>query len=60
MKKSAVAILLSLAFIVLPFCSVAYNGEIVKFEMRDSKIYPGTVRNINVCVPKEYDGKKPA
>ena len=60
MKKSAVAILLSLAFIVLPFCSVAYNGEIVKFEMRDSKIYPGTVRNVNIYVPKEYDGKTPA
>ena len=60
MKKSAVAILLSLAFIVLPFCSVAYNGEVVKFEMRDSKIYPGTVRNVNIYVPKEYDGKTPA
>ena len=38
----------------------AYNGEIVKFKMENSKIYPGTSRSITIYVPKEYDGNKPA
>ena len=60
MKKSIVAIVMSLLFAILPFGAAAYNGEIVKFKMHDSKIYPGTQRNISVYVPKEYDGKTPA
>ena len=38
----------------------AYNGEIVKFKIENSKIYPGTSRSITIYVPKEYDGNKPA
>lgn len=60
MKKIIIAIVMSLGFAILPFGAVAYNGEIVKFKMRDSKIYPGTQRNISVYVPKEYDGKTAA
>ncbi len=60
MKKFIVAIVMSLLFAILPFGAAAYNGEIVKFKMHDSKIYPGTQRNISVYVPKEYDGKTPA
>ena len=60
MKKSVVAILLSLAFVVLPFCAVAYDGEMINFEIKNPKTYPGTVRKITVYVPKQYDGKKEA
>ena len=60
MKQSIAAVVISLCFAILPFEAMAYNGEIVKFKMHDSQIYPGTVRNISVYVPKEYDGKTPA
>lgn len=60
MRKILAAVVLSLSLAILPFEVAAYNGEIVKFKMHDSKIYPGTVRNISVYVPKEYDGKTPA
>ncbi|MBQ7855692.1 MAG: hypothetical protein IJ348_01095 [Alistipes sp.] len=60
MRRSIIAVVLSLCFVALPFGAVAYNGEIVKFKMHDSKIYPGTVRNISVYVPQEYNGKTPA
>lgn len=60
MKNSVVTIFLSLAFIVLPFYSIAYNGEMINFELKNPKSYPGTVRKITVYVPKEYDGKKEA
>lgn len=36
------------------------EGEMLSFEMKDSAIYPGTVRNIQVYVPAQYDGKTPA
>ena len=36
------------------------KGEMLSFEMKDSAIYPGTVRNIQVYVPAQYDGKTPA
>ena len=36
------------------------RGVIVDAEWNDSKIYPGTARNIKVYVPKQYDGKTPA
>lgn len=60
MKKIIIAIAMSLGFAILPFEVSAYNGEIVKFKMHDSKIYPGTVRNISVYVPQQYDGHTPA
>ncbi len=36
------------------------KGEILKFEFKESKIYPGTVRDYNVYVPAQYDGTKDA
>ena len=60
MKRYILAIAISLCFAVLPFCAKGYNGEVITFKMHDSKIYPGTVRNINIYVPKAYDGKTPA
>ncbi len=36
------------------------RGEVIKFTMADSQIYPGTEREILVYVPQQYDGTKPA
>ena len=45
---------------IVPLCAVAYNGEMINFEMKNSKIYPGTVRKITIYVPKQYNGAEPA
>lgn len=44
------------------FASVpdSLKGEVINLTMRDSRIYPGTVRAIQIYVPKQYDGKTPA
>jgi sugar lactone lactonase YvrE/enterochelin esterase-like enzyme len=36
------------------------RGEIKKMTFSDSKIFPGTTREITVFVPKQYDGSQPA
>ncbi|HEX2855416.1 MAG TPA: SMP-30/gluconolactonase/LRE family protein [Opitutaceae bacterium] len=36
------------------------QGELLKFEFADSKIFPGTTREVTVYVPKQYDPAKPA
>jgi sugar lactone lactonase YvrE/enterochelin esterase-like enzyme len=36
------------------------QGELIKFEFSDSKIFPGTSREVTIYVPKQYDGTKPA
>ena len=36
------------------------RGEVLKFTLNDSKIYPGTEREILVYVPHEYKSNKPA
>lgn len=36
------------------------KGEVLNISMNDSEIYPGTVRSIQIYVPKQYDGKTPA
>ena len=36
------------------------RGEVIKFSLSDSQIYPGTRREILVYVPHQYDGSKPA
>src|SRR6476661_1675573 len=36
------------------------KGEVTKYSFAKSKIFPGTVRDYWVYVPKQYDGKKPA
>lgn len=35
-------------------------GELLKFEFAESKIFPGTTREVTVYVPKQYDPAKPA
>ncbi len=36
------------------------EGELINFEFTDSKIFPGTTRQVTVYVPKQYDPAKPA
>ena len=36
------------------------KGEILKFTFNNSKIFPGTTREVSVYVPKQYQGDKPA
>lgn len=36
------------------------KGEVTQYSWNDSKIYPGTVRDYWVYVPKQYDAAKPA
>ena len=36
------------------------RGEVIKFSLSDSQIYPGAQREILVYVPRQYDGSKPA
>ena len=36
------------------------KGEIIKFTFENSKIFPGTTREVSVYIPAQYDGIKPA
>jgi sugar lactone lactonase YvrE/enterochelin esterase-like enzyme len=36
------------------------KGELIKFDFAESKIFPGTTRQVTVYVPKQYDGTKAA
>lgn len=36
------------------------KGEIIKFNLENSKIFPGTTREVSIYIPAQYDGKKPA
>jgi sugar lactone lactonase YvrE/enterochelin esterase-like enzyme len=36
------------------------KGEIIKITFDNSKIFPGTTREVSVYIPAQYDGKKPA
>lgn len=40
--------------------SAGGKGCTLKFDMKNSAVYPGTERTINVWVPDEYDGSTPA
>ena len=60
MRQILKAIILIFCFAMASLETFAYNGEIVKFKMENSKIYPGTSRSITAYIPKEYDGNKPA
>lgn len=35
------------------------KGELIKFSFEQPKIFPGTVRDVTIYVPKQYDGTKP-
>jgi enterochelin esterase family protein len=36
------------------------RGKVVRFEWRESKVFPGTIRRCAVYVPAQYDGSKAA
>ncbi len=36
------------------------KGEIIKFTFENSKIFPGTTREVSIYIPAQYDGQKPA
>lgn len=36
------------------------KGEMVKFAFQQSRVFPGTYREITVYIPAQYDGTKPA
>lgn len=36
------------------------QGELLKFAFNESKVFPGTVHEVTVYVPKQYDPSKPA
>ena len=36
------------------------KGDLIKFDFAESKIFPGTTRQVTVYVPKQYDPAKPA
>ena len=36
------------------------RGELIQFQFEQSKIFPGTVREVTIYVPKQYDPAKPA
>lgn len=36
------------------------KGEIIKFTFENSKIFPGTTREVSVYIPAQYDGLNPA
>jgi enterochelin esterase-like enzyme/sugar lactone lactonase YvrE len=36
------------------------KGQIKQIQFNDSKIFPGTVRDVTVFIPAQYDGSKPA
>ncbi|MCP9757097.1 gluconolactonase [Lacihabitans sp. CCS-44] len=36
------------------------KGEIIKFTFENSKVFPGTTREVSIYIPAQYDGKKPA
>ncbi|HEY5080242.1 MAG TPA: hypothetical protein VII43_10355, partial [Opitutaceae bacterium] len=36
------------------------QGELIKFDFADSRIFPGTTRQVTVYVPKSYDPATPA
>lgn len=35
-------------------------GELIKFTFENSKIFPGTTRQVTIYVPRQYDATKPA
>ncbi len=65
MSRLSVRLLVAFAF-AFTFASVAAaqdappKGEIFKFAFEGSKIFPGSVRDVWVYIPKQYDPAKPA
>ena len=50
----------TLLALLLPLATFAYNGEMLTLKMHDSKIYPGTEREVKRYIPRQYDASTPA
>ncbi|MBO5875794.1 MAG: hypothetical protein J6Q20_04660 [Alistipes sp.] len=50
----------TLLALLLPLATFAYNGEMLTLKMHDSKIYPGTEREVKIYIPRQYDASTPA
>src|SRR6202453_2909705 len=64
MPRSSLNFLTSLALLFAPSFALADDpppkGEVTKYTFEGSKIFPGTVRDYWIYVPKQYDPAKPA
>ena len=61
--RSLARILASIPLVLLPAWARSDEvprGEVLKFVLNQSKIFPGTVRDCWVYVPRQYDPAKPA
>ena len=47
-------------FAASSFAAAAPKGEVTKYSFENSKIFPGTVRDYWIYVPRQYDPAKPA
>lgn len=56
----AVAILATFAAATRLAAAEAPPGEVLRFSFESSRIFPGTVRDYQVFVPAQYDGRTPA
>ena len=60
-SRSLVFALLALGLFQVPArCDEIPKGEVKKYTFEKSKIFPGTVRDYWVYVPKQYDPARPA
>src|SRR5258707_15132311 len=66
-KWNCVFFLIPLSFLIITFSNaqtpqstVIPQGNLEKFEFKESKIFPGTVRQVTVYIPKQIDPSKPA
>src|SRR4051812_42758467 len=72
-SRCSALVLLSLLFVSVLRAAIQYPvhpdsvvqpgvpaGELIKFSFTGSKIFPGTVHDVTVYVPKQYDPAKPA
>ena len=64
MLRTTQRLLATLPFLIAPATLRADDpppkGEVTKYTFEGSKIFPGTVREYSVYVPKQYDPAKPA
>src|SRR4051812_31079306 len=36
------------------------RGKVTDFDIKESKVFPGTIRHCSIYIPAQYDGSKPA
>ncbi len=56
----SIALVMSSALVFAADDAAVPKGELIKFTFDQSKIFPGTTREVTVYVPRQYDPAKPA